>query len=167
MVSFWCVHYGSSNRNIVVAEDEEELEERKRSAVESVGEKGYFKEQRRVQPAIGETMQDPPVHRCLEVASRQLRPFSKKPCSVEFSGDVGDVGVVGFATTATGSGFIDICSVTSTGVSLAGALFLRTGSSVLISSTSSSSSVSSKSNELMRDFMSFSVQETEPQCRRK
>lgn len=39
MGSFWCVHYGSSNRNIVlVAEDEE----RERSAVESVGEKGYY-----------------------------------------------------------------------------------------------------------------------------
>lgn len=130
---------------------------------------------RRGQPAIGDTMQDPPVQRCLEVASRQLRPFSKKPCSEEFSdevddvdsGDAGGAGGVGVAATATGSDFCDNCWVTSTGVSLVGALFFRTGSSVLISSTSSSSSVSSKSNELMRDFMSFSVQETDPQCRRK
>lgn len=44
MVSFWCVHYGSSNRNIVLVAEDEEDEERKRSAVESVGERKGIKE---------------------------------------------------------------------------------------------------------------------------
>lgn len=118
---------------------------------------------------MGETIHEPPVQRCLEVASRQLRPFSKKPCS-ECSGEVCacvEGCVAGVAATATGS-CVGSCSVLSVSGSVGGTLDLSTGNSTFsISSISSSSSVSSKSNELIRDFISFSVHMTEPQCRRK
>lgn len=51
-------------------------------------------------------MHDPPVQRCFDVASRQLRPFPKKPLSEECSGDGGEA--VG-GGTATGSALMETC----------------------------------------------------------